>query len=35
MDVLTISALVFWSLGLIGCGILVYRSIRGKDGKFD
>ena len=35
MDVLAISALVLWSVVLIGCGILVYRSVRGKDGKFD
>ena len=28
-------ACVMWGFGLIAVGVLIYRSISGKDGKFD
>ena len=36
MDILTISACVFWAIGLIWAAAMIYNSVKnGSDGKFD
>jgi hypothetical protein len=36
MDILTISDCVFWAIGFIWAGAMIYNSVKnGSDGKFD